>query len=110
MVLFLILYNNPSKENKEMKGERPTGISKRWEKVALSFLGEKTGKHCHWCKYMVSEDGDVTCGNKASQFCDGDRIRSWDGLECARKCGVFGLNEWYKSDENYRKTFKTEKA
>lgn len=82
-----------------------TGISKQWEAIAESWLGEKSGRHCHWCRHMKSEDGEVTCTNKASKFCDGDRIRTWDGLGCAKECGLFELDDWYKSDENVAKTF-----
>lgn len=83
-----------------------TGISPKWRKLAKNVLGVAIGRHCHWCKYMVSNDGEVTCGNPKSPFAaDGDRIRTWDGVECAKQCRVFELNEWYKSDENYDKTF-----
>ena len=82
-------------------------ISEKWKQIASGWLGDESGRHCHWCKHMVSEDGCVTCGNKASPFCDGDRIRTWDGLDCASKCPVWELNEWYTDDANYDSTFNT---
>jgi len=81
-------------------------ISKKWKPVAIAWVGNKYGKHCHWCSFMDSDDGEVTCSNPNSKFCDGDRIRTWDGLECAKECGVFELNEWYTKDENYDGIFK----
>jgi len=55
---------------------------------------------------MQSEEGEVTCTNKDSPYCDGDRIRTWDGLECATKCPVFELDDWYTADKNYEEYFK----
>lgn len=81
-------------------------ISAKWKHIAASWLGTSSGRHCHWCKYMLSEEGEVRCGNQNSQFCDGDRIRSWDGATCAAECSVFELDEWYTCDENFDKTFK----
>ena len=81
-------------------------ISPKWSKLALSVLGDKNGRHCHWCKFMESDDGEVHCINKDSPFCDGNRIRTWDGLECASKCGVFELDDWYTKDKNYEEYFK----
>jgi hypothetical protein len=80
-------------------------ISKKWKIVAKNWLGTVTGKHCHWCRFMKSEEGEVTCTNINSMFCDGDRIRTWDGIGCAKECGLFEINEWYTKDENYDKTF-----
>jgi hypothetical protein len=81
-------------------------ISPKWIPVAIGWLGNKDGKHCHWCKFMKSDDGEVTCKNPDSQFCDGDRIRTWDGLWCAERCGLFELDEWYTKNENYDSFFK----
>lgn len=86
-----------------------TGISKEWSIVANAWLGNKYGKHCHWCKYMLSEEGEVTCNNPDSKFFDGERIRSWDGLYCAEECGLFELNSWYKDDKNFYEYFKDDK-
>lgn len=86
-----------------------TGISPKWKPVARMWLGNKDGQHCHWCKHAIFDEGTVECGNAASKFCDGDRIRSWDGLECAKECGVFELADWYKDDKNYDKYFKDAK-
>ena len=83
-----------------------TGISKKWIDVAKFWTGNKNGKHCHWCKFIITEDGEATCGNTLSKFCDGDRIRSWDGLDCAKQCGLFELDDWYKDDKNYDEYFK----
>ena len=83
-------------------------ISPKWSKLAKAVLGDKSGRHCHWCKFIQSvEDGsEVHCSNKDSPFCDGDRIRTWDGQECASKCKVFELDEWYTQDENHEAYFK----
>ena len=81
-------------------------ISPKWSKLAKSVVGNKEGKHCHWCKHMKSEDGEVTCENPKSKFSDGERIRTWDGEGCANECGVFELSPWYESDKNYDKYFK----
>jgi len=80
-------------------------ISPKWKPVAKGWLGNSNGKHCHWCTHMISEDGEVVCTNIKSKFCDGDRIRTWDGLGCAKECGFFKLNEWYTKDENYDAVF-----
>ena len=85
-----------------------TGISEKWSKMSISWLGNPDGMHCHWCEYSVSEDGEVTCSNKKSKYFDGNRIRTWDGEECAKNCLEFDLSDWYKSDENYDKTFDKE--
>lgn len=81
-------------------------ISKLWSKLSLSLFNNIAGRHCHWCKHMISEDGQVYCQNKQSQFNDGKRIRTWDGAECAILCSYFELDEYYTKDENYNKTFK----
>jgi len=81
-------------------------ISEKWSKVAMSWLGNKNGMHCHWCKHKQSFDGEVRCDNKKSKFCDGSRIRSWDGLACAEECGFFELEKWYTDDKNFDKYFK----
>lgn len=78
-----------------------TGISEKWKNLAIAFVGNEQGKHCHWCKHIVTDDGSAECGNKASKFCDDDRIRSWDGEHCASECGLFELDDWYKSDANF---------
>lgn len=83
-----------------------TGISPKWSKCARTMVGNSQGIHCHWCKYMRSQDGYVTCTNKKSRYCDGDRIRTWDGNFCAKRCGHFKLNSWYTKDKNYDITFK----
>jgi hypothetical protein len=83
-----------------------TGISEQWSIVAKVFLGKKSGKHCHWCKYHLTEEGEVTCINEKSKFCDEGRIRSWDGIYCAKKCGLFELEDWYKDDKNCQEYFK----
>ena len=64
-------------------------ISPKWSELEEHTLG-----NCHWCKYMKSEDGKSTCTNPESVFCDGNRIRTWDGLYCAERCELFELNEW----------------
>lgn len=84
-----------------------TGISNKWKQVAKNWLGIESGRHCHWCKHMVSKDGEVICNNKVSPFADGDRIRTWDGEICAKDCPVFELNDWYKDDANFERTFDT---
>ena len=81
-------------------------ISKKWSQIATNWLGNSEGKHCHWCRFKLSEEGEVTCDNLKSKFCDGGRIRSWDGLDCAKECGYFEIDEWYTKDKNYYKTFK----
>ncbi len=83
-------------------------ISFKWSRLAKGVLGDKTGRHCHWCEFMESDDGEVHCLNKDSQFCDGDRIRTWDGLSCASQCKVFKLDVWYTDDKNYKEYFKEE--
>jgi hypothetical protein len=83
-----------------------TGISNRWKKIASGVLGIESGKHCHWCKHMISKDGSVTCGNPDSPFHDGDRIRTWDGKHCAERCPVFELDDWYKKDSNIERSFE----
>ena len=83
-----------------------TSISPLWSKLAKSVLGNKYGIHCHWCKSMSSDEGEITCKNPKSKFNDGDRIRIGDGEGCAKECGLFELDEDYKSDEMYNKTFR----
>ena len=80
-------------------------ISPKWAEVAISVLGDKNGQHCHWCKYIKHEDGYSFCTHPQSKFNDDDRIRSWDGLECAKECGCFKLDDWYTKDKNYEKYF-----
>ena len=80
-------------------------ISPKWRALATGFLGVPDGRHCHWCEHMVSEEGEVTCGNNRSKV-DG-RIRSWDGEQCAKECKVFKLSEWYTKDENHDAYFHT---
>ncbi len=82
-----------------------TTISDKWSKLALSVLGDKGGKHCHWCKFIDCDDGEAHCLYKESQFCDDDRIRTWDGLDCASKCTLFELDGWYTDDINYDTVF-----
>ena len=84
-------------------------ISPKWIPVAKGWLGNEEGKHCHWCKFKDTEEGEVTCSNPKSKFCDGNRIRTWDGLGCAEECGFFELDEWYTKDENYDEYFKESK-
>ena len=76
-------------------------ISSKWSDFALSLFGNKGGEHCHWCKFIESDGGEAHCINKKSEFCDEDRIRTWDGIGCAKKCGYFELDEWYTSDANF---------
>jgi hypothetical protein len=83
-------------------------ISPKWIPFAKGWLGNKDGKHCHWCKFAEFDEGEVTCGNPKSKFCDGDRIRSWDGLGCAEECGLFEISDWYTKDENFETTFPKE--
>lgn len=85
-------------------------IGKAWSRIAASFVGSAEGRHCHWCEYIKHEDGESVCTNPASKYCDGDRIRTWDGNECAETCGVFKLSAWYEDDENIRKYFAPEAA
>jgi len=80
-------------------------ISPKWSKLAESILGNKEGKYCHWCKFINCHDGIAECSNPKSKFCDDDRIRTWDGLECASECGLFKLDDWYIDDKNYEATF-----
>jgi hypothetical protein len=87
-----------------------TNISPKWTKLSVSVLGNKNGIHCHWCKYKKSKDGEVHCTNKKSMFSDKDRIRTWDGDYCAKKCGLFELDKWYSDDKNYDEYFKEEGA
>ncbi len=84
-------------------------ISVKWTKLAKSVLGDETGRHCHWCKYIDCDDGEAHCLNENSQFCDGDRIRTWDGLHCASRCKAFELDDWYTEDKNYEEYFKEQK-
>lgn len=81
-------------------------ISPKWSSLAKSILGEKNGRHCHWCEFANPDEGEVTCLNEKSEFCDGDRIRTWDGIKCASRCGAFKLDVWYTNDKNYDITFK----
>ena len=83
-----------------------TGITPRWSKIASVWLGNGDGVHCHWCKFMKSEEGEVVCTHPQSRFSDGDRIRSWDGRYCAEQCGYFELQDFYKDDKNLDKITK----
>lgn len=76
-------------------------ISLKWQSLSYALFGNYHGKHCHWCRFKKSNDGEVYCTNKKSMFHDGDRIRTWDGVYCAKKCGLFELDEWYTDDKNY---------
>lgn len=84
-------------------------ISPKWSELAESFIGSKEGRHCHWCKHIEIREGEASCANPKSKFNDGDRIRTWDGLDCASECHCFELDEFYTKDENYDKTFKERK-
>jgi hypothetical protein len=84
-------------------------ISPKWKPVAKGWLGNSNGKHCHWCSFAEFGDGEVTCGNPKSKFHDGDRIRTWDGLQCAKECGLFELDKWYTEDKNFDDYFKEQK-
>jgi len=81
-------------------------ISEKWSELAKSILGDESGRHCHWCKFIDTHDGIAECSNKDSPFYDGDRIRTWDGLGCAKKCPFFELDDWYMDDRNYDKIFE----
>lgn len=84
-------------------------ISPKWSKLSKRVFGNSEGKHCHWCKYIKSEDGESRCTNKLSKFCDGDRIRTWDGEGCAKECGQFKINKWYTDDKNFDAYFNSPK-
>ncbi len=84
-----------------------TGISSKWPKMSRAWLGNKTGRHCHWCKFILCEDGEANCNNTKSKFFEGGRIRSWDGEYCAKECGLFELSDWYKDDKNFDAYFAT---
>lgn len=79
----------------------PSGISKKWKDVARMWLGDEWGRHCHWCKFIEYDDGCSFCKKPKSKFADGNRIRSWDGKQCAEECGLFELKDWYKDDKKY---------
>ncbi len=82
-------------------------ISPKWSKLSQHVLGNPSGIHCHWCVFHKSTiDGEVYCANKSSKYCDGGRIRTWDGEECAKKCSLFKLDNWYTDDKNYEEYFK----
>lgn len=78
-------------------------ISPKWSKFAEKFINCPNGQHCHWCKFMKSEEGCVTCEHPKSKYNDGDRIRSWDGKACAEDCGYFEIDEHYTKDENFER-------
>jgi len=80
-----------------------TGISPRWSKIAKRWIGNFGGMHCHWCKNKGYKDGEVFCRHPKSKYNDGDRIRVLDGELCAKKCGYFSLDKWYKNDKNIKK-------
>ncbi len=77
-----------------------TGISPKWSNMAVGWLGNKDGRHCHWCRSIRHDDGCSYCDHPQSKFNDGDRIRTWDGEYCAKKCKYFKLDDGYKDDEN----------
>ena len=79
------------------------GISPKWSELATGWLGVASGRHCHWCKHIVHDDGESTCGNDKGKFYDGDRIRTWDGVDCAAECECFELSEYYTDDKNLEK-------
>ena len=83
-----------------------TGISKKWSEVAQSWLGIKSGRHCHWCKNAKSEDGELWCGKGKYKS---ERIRTWDGEYCAKSCKLFELSPFYKTDVTFNKMFKDKK-
>lgn len=83
-------------------------ISPKWSRLAEAVLGDKGGRHCHWCEFIDSDGDTARCSNGDSPFCDSDRIRTWDGLECAKQCKFFKLDDWYTDDKNYEKCFKGE--
>jgi len=85
-----------------------TGISNKWANLAISFVGNSSGRHCHWCKFIILDEYEAVCGNKLSEFADGERIRTWDGEGCAKNCDFFELNDWYKDDKNFYKFFENE--
>lgn len=78
-------------------------ISSGWSKIAKNWVGNKEGKHCHWCRFAKFDEGEVFCKNKKSKFNDGDRIRSWDGEGCADECGQFEIGQYYTDDKNLPK-------
>jgi hypothetical protein len=80
-------------------------ISPGWANLAESWIGNPQGRHCHWCSHVKHEDGASYCENPKSKFCDGDRIRSWDGETCASECDQFALDPWYQDDANIEKYF-----
>jgi len=83
-------------------------IDSKWTKLAKGFVGNKEGKHCHWCKHMDNKkfEGEVYCSNKNSKFSDNQRIRTWDGEGCAEECGHFQLDAWYEDGKNFDAMFK----
>ncbi len=78
-------------------------IGSEWSKIARQYVGNKHGEHCHWCAHIKHDDGESFCSNPESKFCDGDRIRTWDGEGCAEECGVFKLDPWYEDDANIQR-------
>ena len=84
-----------------------TGIAPKWVVFARGWLDIESGQHCHWCKHIVHDDGESHCSNPNSRYCDGDRIRTWDGETCAETCGCFELSDWYKADENFEAYMKS---
>ena len=97
-----------SSSARKLRTPKETGISDSWKPYGVFWVGSDAGEHCHWCKHMISEDGAVNCGHPDTKF-EG-RIRTWDGAECARECDLFELDDWYKSEENFKKTFPPEKG
>ncbi len=71
-------------------------ISKKWAKVSQVVLGNREGKHCHWCKFIKHKDGSSYCENKLSKYFN-RRVRTWDG----DICDYFELDKWYTDDKNY---------
>jgi len=87
---------------------KQTEISEKWKPISEGWLGNNMGVHCHWCKFIHNDDGESSCDNKKSKAYK-QRIRTWDGA-FAEECHFFELSDWYKSDENYDKTFKKQGA
>lgn len=85
------------------------GISEKWKGIANTWLGIEDGKHCHWCSFVKHDEGCSYCYNKESRFYDGKRIRGWDGIYCADKCGKFQLDVNYTTDETYYEYFNIKK-
>jgi hypothetical protein len=85
-------------------------ISPEWSRIAENFIGKADGRHCHWCRHIEHDDGASYCNNPDSKLSDGERIRSWDGAQCAAECPVFSLDPWYEDDANVEKYFDTKEG